>query len=72
LFFAFAPLQRTFGGALVFHPHASRDDGSSAPQEQLAFFSSPSSVGTVVLFGRAQSAVTSAARAFSAALLADG
>src|SRR6266404_1400891 len=43
-------------------------DGSSARRNTLAFFSSPSSVGTVGLLA-ARSRVTSAARAFSAALL---
>src|ERR1700682_3828444 len=42
-------------------------DGSSARRNTLAFFSSPSSVGTVGLLS-ARSRVTSSARAFSAAL----
>src|SRR5712664_5000517 len=42
-------------------------DGSSARRNTLAFFSSPSSVGTVGLLS-ARSRFTSSARAFSAAL----
>src|SRR5882757_636732 len=45
----------------------SATDGSSARRNTLAFFSSPSSVGTVGLLS-ARSFVTSSARAFSAAL----
>src|SRR5260370_41663631 len=42
-------------------------DGSSARRNTLAFFSSPSSVGTVALFA-VRCRVTSSARAFNAAL----
>src|SRR6202163_2212301 len=54
---ALAPFMRTLAAT----------DGSSARRNTLAFFSSPSSVGTVGLLS-ARSRVTSSARAFSTAL----
>src|SRR3982751_1241978 len=57
---------KTSAALLSFIRTLAATDGSSARKNTFAFFSSPSSVGTVGLLS-ARSRVTSAARAFSAA-----